>query len=176
MAPSYHSSSGRDPGEGALVTGLLDPLQLGLHAIQRARRVVVLVARMGEMAADHVEGVAELVEVAAQTGEPRLDVLRAPLDLQPLEPEDDHAQVGVQAVGGDGNHAPGGRVDGGRVLVDGVVPEDGFEVDVLGGDVPESEVIRAPVGAGGTPWDLVPPGLYRSGERPLPPAARRPPR
>src|ERR1700720_386138 len=138
MASSYHSSwsvdlarpwrprgSRRDPGQGPLVAGLLDPLQLGLHAIQRARRLVVLVARVGEMAADHVEGVAELVEVAAQTGEPRLDLLRAPLDLQSLEPENDHAQVRVEAVGGDGNHALGGRVDGGRVLVDGLVAEDG---------------------------------------------------
>src|SRR2546427_1112436 len=109
--------SRRDPGEGALVTGLLDPLQLGLHAIQSARRLVVLVARVGEMAADHVEGVAELVEVPAQAGEPRLDLLRAPLDLQPLEPEDDHAQVGVEAVEGEGYDGLGGLVDGGGGLL-----------------------------------------------------------
>ena len=51
------------------------------------------------MAADHVEGLAELVEIAPEAGETLLDVLGASLDLEPAQAEHDYPQIGVEAVG-----------------------------------------------------------------------------
>ena len=51
MAPSYHSPSGRDPGEGALVAGLLDPLQLGLHADALSTMMIVMVTFIASLIA-----------------------------------------------------------------------------------------------------------------------------
>src|SRR6266567_2238975 len=73
----------------ALGLGLLDPLELGLDAVQRVARLVVLVAGVRQVPADDVECFPEFLEVAAQPREPLLDLLGAPLDLQPLEAEHD---------------------------------------------------------------------------------------
>src|SRR6266704_1719446 len=82
----------------ALVVGLFDPLELGFDAVQRGARLVVLVAGVRQMTADQVERVPEFLEVAAEPREPLLDLLGAPLDLEPLQAEHDHLKIRVQAV------------------------------------------------------------------------------
>src|SRR4030095_13676152 len=106
MLSSYHTCAGAiedgppslaHTGEGALGTGLVHPLELRLHAVESRSRLVVLVAGVGQMPADDVEGLAELVEVAPEAGEAFLDVLGASLDLEPAQAEHDHPQIGVEA-------------------------------------------------------------------------------
>src|SRR5262249_55314045 len=87
----------------------LDTFQLGLDTIERRRRVVVFVARIGEVLADDVEDIPELVDVAPQSGEPALDLTGVLLDLQPAQAEHDYLEVGVKRVRRDGNDvAPDG--------------------------------------------------------------------
>src|SRR5215467_6496271 len=76
-----------DARQRALGLGLLDPLELRLDAVQRIAGLVVLVAGVRQVPADDVERLPEFLEVAAQPREPLLDLLGAPLDLEPLEAE-----------------------------------------------------------------------------------------
>src|SRR5262249_875530 len=76
-----------DARQGRLIARRLDALELRLDAIERHRGVVVLVPGIAEVLADHVEDVAELVDVAAQPAEARLDLPCVLLDLQAPEPE-----------------------------------------------------------------------------------------
>src|SRR6266542_5994098 len=115
MVSSYHTSAGAigggrrsfaHPGQGTLGAGLVHPFELRLHTIEGGPRLVVLVAGIGQVTADHVEGLAELVEVASEAGETLLDVLGASLDREPAQAEHDHPQVGVEAVGRHGDDPP----------------------------------------------------------------------
>src|SRR6266436_6549849 len=63
--------SGRDAGQGALLAVALDALQLALEPAQAGGGVVVLVAGIGEVPAHHVEPLAKLVEIPAQTASDR---------------------------------------------------------------------------------------------------------
>src|SRR5262249_61132170 len=63
--------------ERRLIARRLDVFQLGLEAIDRRRGLVVLVAGIGQVLPDHVEGVPELVDVAADTSEAALDLPRS---------------------------------------------------------------------------------------------------
>src|SRR3984893_2440161 len=142
MGSSYHTSrcanGDAPPGQGsfthtrerALDAGLFHPFELRLDAVERGPRIVVLVAGIGQVSADHVEGLAELVEVTPQTREALLDILGAPLDLESPQPEHDHTQIRVEAVGRHRDDTPGGGIDPGRVLVARLVPGDGLEVNV----------------------------------------------
>src|SRR6266536_3650589 len=107
-APARAPSAGRpgsssdgslpEPRQHGLVARSLDSLELGLHTVQRRRRLVVLVPGIGEVLADDVERAPELVDVAAEPREAPLDLLRVLLDLQPAQPEHDHLQIRVEAV------------------------------------------------------------------------------
>src|SRR5262245_2372949 len=92
-----------DPGQRGLFADSLDAFQLGLDAIQARRGLVVLVPGVGEVLSHDGEGVAKLVDVAAEPGESRLDLPRVLLDGETSEPEDDHLQIRVEAVGRDGD-------------------------------------------------------------------------
>src|SRR6266851_1651550 len=157
----------------ALVRGLLDSLELGLDAVQRGARLVVLVAGVRQVTADHVEGFPELLEVAPQPREALLDLLGAPLDLKSLQAEHDHLQVGVQTVRRHRDDALGRGIDPRRVLVERLVPRDRLEVDVLGRDVHQGKVVRALVGQDVFLGDLVHPRLdvADEGAAPLPAGA-----
>src|SRR2546422_3895691 len=128
LAPYYHSSirsprspdgddSPTEPRQHGLIARALDSLQLGLDAVERGRRFVVLVARVGQVLADDVEGIPELVEVAAEPPQARLDLARVLLDLEPPEPEHDHLEIRVETVRRDGDDVAAHRVGGGRVFL-----------------------------------------------------------
>src|ERR1700720_1633271 len=80
LPPSWGPVSGADPRQRPLAAVAFDAPQLALQPAEAGRRVVVLVARVGQVPAHHVEGLPELVEVSAEAAEPRLDLLGVPLD------------------------------------------------------------------------------------------------
>src|SRR5258706_3892351 len=128
-----------DSGQRPLIAVPLDSFQLALEAPQAGGRIVVLVAGIGQVPADHVEGLAELVQVPPQPAEAGLDLLGIALDPEAPEPHDDHPQVGVEGVGRDRHHpAPQGIGGGGLLLA--VLLHHDLVVDVLGPDVHQGEV------------------------------------
>src|SRR5262245_33427407 len=70
------AASGSDSGQCGLVARGLDSLQLRLHPVEPGGRLVVLVAGIGQVLAHYVEGVPELVHVAPQARQARLDLPR----------------------------------------------------------------------------------------------------
>ncbi len=119
------------------------------------------------MLAQHPQGIAHLFKVAGEPGEVVLDLLRVGLDPEPAQPEDDHLQVGVEAVGRDRHDASGEGVRrDGLVARIGVVLDDDLVVDVLGRHVHQREVVRALVGQDVLLRDLVDPQLHVARELP----------
>src|SRR5713101_681312 len=168
----HHSHLFADARKRALFVWLLDPLELGLDAVQRGARLVVLGAGVRQVTADQVERVPELLEVAAEPREPLLDLLGAPLDLESLQAKHDHLEIRVQAVRRHGDDALGGGVNPRRVLVERFVPRDRLEVDVLRRDVHQGEVVGALVGQDVFLGDLVHPRLDVANESAAPRLAR----
>src|SRR5262249_31107632 len=141
--------------ERRLIARRLDVLQLGLQAIDRRRGLVVLVPGIGQVLADHIEGIPELIDVAADTSETALDLPRVLLDLKTAQAEHDHLQIGIEAVGRDRNDVPADGVRGGRVLLDVLVLHDDLVIDVLGRNVHQGEVEGALVGQDVALGDLI---------------------
>src|SRR2546425_13052682 len=88
----------RDPLEP-----LLDPSRLPLALLEALLGV-------GEVRADRLERRPESLELLAQPAELLLDLAGLLLHPHPLEPVEDHQQVGVEGVGRYGDHAPAQRV------------------------------------------------------------------
>src|SRR4029453_11484772 len=83
-----------DARQGLLLPVPLDALQLALQPAQAGGGVVVLVAGVAQVLTDHVEGVAELLEVAPQAAQTGLDLLGITLDPEAAHAHHDHAPVG----------------------------------------------------------------------------------
>src|SRR3990167_3637129 len=74
-----------EPGQRGLFVFPLDPFELRLHPVQPGGGLVVLVAGVGEVLADDLEGIPEFLQVAPQAAEARLDFVGAALDLEAPE-------------------------------------------------------------------------------------------
>src|SRR5436190_115513 len=116
----------------ALVRGLLDSLELGLDAVQRGARLVVLVPGVRQVTADHVEGFPELLEVAPQPREALLDLLDAPLEV--LEGELGVHRHHAVADAHDGVHAIARR----ELVLELEVPQQHLRQEVFEEGLPEA--------------------------------------
>ena len=77
--------------------GLNGP-ELFRQAVQLFIRLVIIILRIVELRAKGLEQVRKLLQFPPETFEVLEDLLRTPLDLQSLQSQRNHPQVGVEAV------------------------------------------------------------------------------